>query len=193
VRYKRVLRAGLPLLIVLTTLAACYLSFPPMGGSTWFARDLDHNGQNEIYQLEKGQLTIREGKRLLWQSPRSWTIQSCLTADANNDGAEELLLVLWKKGSFGPSKPMWQEGKDDEYSNHLFLYRPVAGKLKSVWCSSALIHPIIKLEVTDINNDGKNELKVVEGPKAGTAYNLRRHFSQRSTSWVWEGWGFVRI
>jgi poly-gamma-glutamate synthesis protein (capsule biosynthesis protein) len=147
----------------------------------------------ETYQLKKGQLTVQAGDGVLWQSPRQWRIQSCLTADADNDGAEELLLVLWKKGSFGPSKPMWQEGKDDEYSNHLFLYRLVAGKIKPAWCSSALIHPIIKLEVKDINNDGKNELKVVEGPEAGTAYSLRRFFNHHQTEWIWSGWGFAKL
>jgi hypothetical protein len=88
---------------------------------------------------------------------------------------------------------MWLKERDDEYSNHLFLYRLVPGKIKPVWCSSALVHPIITLEVQDINQDGNNELKVLEGPSAGPCYNLRQHFSRRSTDWVWQGWGFDRI
>lgn len=193
-RYKSVIIAGILFLIMaLLILILNFMPFNCTGGSAGFTRDLDDNGQAETYRLEKGHLTIREGERLLWESPKDWSIQSCLTADADNDVAEELLLVLWKNGSFGPSKPMWQKGRDDEYSNHLFLYRLVAGKVKPVWCSSALVHPIINMEVKDINQDGKNELNVLEGPPAGRGYNLRQLFSRHSTSWVWQGWGFVQI
>lgn len=193
-RHRLGVRAGILLFIVsLLVVTVKFMFFQYHGGSAGFTRDLDNNGKIENYLLEKGQLTVREGNRLLWKTSEDWTIQSCHTADADNDGFEELLLVLWKKGSFGSSRPMWQKGKDDAYSNHLFLYRLVSGKIKPVWCSSALVHPIINLEVQDINQDGKNELKVVEGPSAGPAYNLRQQFSRRSTNWVWQGWGFVQI
>lgn len=179
--------------MVVLGLAVCFMIYKPMGETVRLSHDLDGNGGAELYLLEKGRLTVREGDRLLWETPAAWNIQSCLIADADNDGQEELLLVLWKKGSFGSSKPMWQQGPDDEYSNHLFLYRLAGGKMKPAWCSSALVHPIIKLEVLDLNQDGKNELKILQGPLAGRGYNLRQIFSRQSTSWVWQGWGFYQM
>ena len=102
-------------------------------------------------------------------------------------------MVLWKKGSFGPSKPLWGEGPDDEYSNHLFMYLVLEDRVKPVWCSSALDRPIVELEVKDVNQDGKNELQVLEGPEYGPAYALRLVFSHSPSCWVWQGWGFVRV
>jgi hypothetical protein len=179
VKYRPVIIAGL---LIALLVPAVYLLLPDNGGNGSFARDLDRNGQTEIYRLENGHLTIREGDRLIWKTPEDWKIQSCLAADADNDGGEELILVLWKKGSFGSSRPMWHKGIDDEYSNHLFLYRLIAGKMKPVWCSSALARPIIELEVQDIDQDGQNELKVLEG----------RYFSHSYTTWIWQEWGFVQ-
>lgn len=170
----------------------CFPALSRVSGSSRFTCDLDNNGQAETYVLQRGHLIIREGDRLLWESPQEWSIHSCLTADADNDQGRELLLVLWKRGSFGQSKPMWIKETDNQYSNHLFLYRLAAGKLKPVWCSSALTHPIITLKVMDVNRDGKNELKVLEGPPAGPKHSLLYPFGCRSTSWVWQGWGFVR-
>lgn len=158
-------------------------------------RDTDHNGLEETYTLyAHGRVTVEQEGVCLWESPREWEIKSLSVADADRDGKEELLLVLWKEGSFGRSKPMWRKEPDQGRGNHLFVYRLTAGRMKPVWCSSALDHPILQLQVTDVNGDGQQELEVIEGPPADSRlYVLRQLFCRNRTLWQWQGWGFVRI
>jgi hypothetical protein len=156
-------------------------------------QDTDGNGHPEEYRLADNQLQIYENNRLLWQSPDDWDIRQIILADADNDHRTELIMVLWKHGSYGEIKPFWFKGEDEEYSCHLFLYRMRTGKLTAVWCSSALINPIIKMTVADSDNNGLNELHVLEGPPTGFAYPLRQLFQRQETSWIWNGWGFERM
>jgi hypothetical protein len=156
-------------------------------------RDTDGNGYKEQYLLEDHRLQVYENHRLIWRSPQDWKIQQFILADADNDKQTELLMVVWKHGSFGNAKPFWVEGPDNKYSCHLFLYHLRSGKLKSVWCSSALVNPIIEMKVKDSNEDGLNELNILEGPRAGFGYSLRQFFSRHNTLWIWDNWGFKRI
>lgn len=155
--------------------------------------DSDGDGHKEKYLLEGHRLQVFENHQLIWQSQQDWKIQQFSLADADNDKQTELLMVVWKHGSFGNAKPFWVEGPDNEYSCHLFLYRLRSGKLKSVWCSSALVNPIIEMNVEDSNEDGLNELNILEGPRAGFGYSLRQFFSRHHTLWIWDNWGFKRI
>ncbi len=154
--------------------------------------DIDGNGDREKYVLKKQQLQVFENNRLLWYTPEEWQIKQIELADADNNQQTELLLVIWKKGSFGNSKPFWFKGPDDKFTCHLFLYRLRSGKMKEVWCSSALQHPIINLDVKDSDADGLNELNVREGPPAGFAYPLRQLFYHQDTRWIWKDWGFAK-
>lgn len=145
----------------------------------YLTEDTDGNGLEETYTLEDEQLRVNEEKRQLWQSPESWDIKQILLADADNEGQKELLMVVWKEGSFGSSRPMWLEEKDDEYTCHLFVYRLIAGKIQPVWCSSALDRPIKELKAADTDNDGLLELHV------------RENFTT-TTTWQWQNWGFFQ-
>ncbi|MEN6350615.1 MAG: hypothetical protein ABFD08_14615 [Syntrophomonas sp.] len=154
--------------------------------------DIDRNGNQEEYLLKNQQLQVFENNHLIWHTPGEWQVNQIRLADADNNEQTELLLVIWKKGSFGKSKPFWFKGPDDKYTCHLFLYRLLSGRMKEVWCSSALVNPIIKLDVKDTDADGLNELNVREGPQTGFAYPLRKLFSHQNTTWIWNGWGFTR-
>ncbi|MEN6463275.1 MAG: hypothetical protein ABFC94_18145 [Syntrophomonas sp.] len=154
--------------------------------------DIDGNGIREKYLLKDQQLQVFENNRLLWHTPREWQVKQIKLADADNNKQTELLLVIWKKGSFGKSKPFWFKGPDDKYTCHLFLYRLRSGRMKEAWCSSALQHPIINLDVNDNDADGLNELNVREGPQTGFAYPLRQLFFHRNTRWIWNEWGFEK-
>ncbi|NPV92856.1 MAG: hypothetical protein HPY50_18980 [Firmicutes bacterium] len=141
--------------------------------------DLDQDGVPERYVLNDQQLIIA-GEKEIWRSPPEWEVTGFKLADATNDGQGDLLLVLWKSGSFGQHKPFWFKGEDDQYSNHLFVYNLAKGKLHPVWCSSALDQPIIELSVADVDQDGRNEL-VVLGEEGAL------------TTWRWRDWGFHQV
>lgn len=147
----------------------------------------------ETYQLADNQVVVKTDDIVIWQSDPAWKVIDLVLADADNDGQEEMLLVLWKEGSFGASQPMWIEEEDTEYSNHLFVYRLVAGRMKPVWCSSAIEYPILQLQVADYNGDGCQELIVTEGPEAGHFYSIRQMFYKNQTIWQWQEWGFALV
>lgn len=148
------------------------------------SRDTDGNGMAESYQLENHQVTIWEDQQMIWESPAGWKIEQMLLADGDNDGTEELLMVLWKYGSFGEMQPFWHEEEDQAYSCHLFMYRLQAGRMKAVWCSSAL-EPAIKEMRVISENSQPLYLEVRESSKFP--------YPAPHTTWQWQDWGFARM
>ncbi|MEN6391461.1 MAG: VCBS repeat-containing protein [Syntrophomonas sp.] len=156
--------------------------------------DLDRDGLPECYNLAGGHLSISRENRILWESPSTWGVYDCIWGDANNDGQEELILLLWKAGSYGKDKPFWYHGFDAGMSNHLFVYKLVNDRMKPLWCSSALPRPINSLQVVDINNDGKQELVISEG-KYGCLLDEKAPLGTPPSRLVmrWQGWGFYSV
>lgn len=166
--------------------------------------DLDRDGRTESYMLKDKQLSVNQDGQEIWRSPADWQVTAFVLADATNDGQDDLLLVVWKAGSFGRDKPFWIKDDDTRLSNHLFVLNLRQGQLKPVWFSSALDRPIQRLTVRDFNQDGKNELVVQEEPAGeGRAGWIRlRDWILRSpgsaaadttTYWQWQSWGFYRL
>jgi hypothetical protein len=156
--------------------------------------DLDRDGRLERYVLKNKQLTITQEGQEIWQSSAGWQVTAFVLADATNDGRDDLLLVVWKKESFGLDKPFWITEDDQRLSNHLFVLNLIQGKMRPVWFSSALDQPIQALEVKDIDQDGKNELVVQEKRSWLTRIRGRGGSSRESiTYWQWKSWGFDRI
>ncbi len=158
--------------------------------------DLNQNGIVEEYILEKQELTVYEDNKLIWKSPKEYNIDSFALADVNNDGNINLVISLWKYGSFGNAKPFWQQAEQDqEYKNHLFIYSLSEKGFKQVWCSSNLVRPIVEFSITDINGDGLNELVVEEGKykyKYKNIYTLDTKAPTSTNVFEWSEWGFLK-
>lgn len=87
--------------------------------------------------LEKGRLEL-EG---LWRTPWDWSVQDVLCDDINGDGKEELVLLVWKHGSYGKHLPFWVKHNDIRLEQHVFIYQweeSRENKLRALWMSSAL-------------------------------------------------------
>jgi len=148
--------------------------------------DLDNDSVLENYDLENGKLTITENEKMIWQSPSNWWIDDFILADSNNDGVMDINSSLWKSGSFGTSKPFWVKENDMSVKNHFFVLDFSDGLIKQVWGSSNLVEPNCEFKIADVDNDGKNDLVVVEGyysqkPKCDGNY---------VAVWKWNDWGF---
>lgn len=187
-RFLLPVAAVLALLLLAGLLYWKTTNYPPVN----FIIDTDGNGQQENYQLADHRVLICQNGDLIWESPAEWKVTHLVLADADYDGQKEILMVLWKRGSFGSSRPLWLEGPDNDFSNHLFMYRLTSGRIKPVWCSSAIAYPILDLQIIDQDEDGKPELLVTEGPPSGNLYLLRKLFYRNQTLWEWQDWGFVR-
>ncbi|QIB70700.1 VCBS repeat-containing protein [Aminipila butyrica] len=155
--------------------------------------DLNGNGIPEKYVLIDQTLLVIEGKQEIWQSPQGYRVESFALADVDNDGQLNIVISLWKKGSFGKLRPFWHKGENDEYKNHLFVYKLQNHTIKAVWCSSNLDRPILAFDVRDVDGDGLNELVVKEGHYKkiwGQKYTVDEEKPARITVWQWQQWGF---
>ncbi|KUG05364.1 hypothetical protein ASZ90_017254 [hydrocarbon metagenome] len=154
--------------------------------------DLNNDGHIETYILVNHCLKVTENESLLWQSPADWRVVSLVIRDATHDGREDLIMVVWKEGSFGEDIPFWIIENDHYLRCHLFIFNLVGEQVKPVWMSSALHRPIKSLQIKDINGNGKNELIVQEG-----SYSLLSSFinpdDSEPTIWQWKGWGFYLL
>lgn len=168
--------------------AAVYAEDYNIGGivSKKETADLDKDSIPEIYSLKNGSLLIMENSKIVWQSPDNWWIDDFILADSNNDGISDINLSLWKAGNFGSSKPFWVKENDMSIKNHFFIFDFIDDAMKQIWGSSNLDEPNCEFQIADIDNDGKNDLIVIEGdylqkPKCNGNY---------VAVWKWNDWGF---
>lgn len=147
----------------------------------------DNDSIVERFSLKKGRLTISKGLKTIWKSPSDWQIDSYFIADSTNDGNININLSLWKPGSFGTSKPFWVEKNDMSIKNHFFVYSLVDNEIKMEWGSSNLAKPNCEFQLADIDEDGKNDLIVIEGEYQDNASCSGEYIAV----WKWGQWGFV--
>ena len=48
----------------------------------------------------------------LWSSQRDWFVQNVVIKDLDHDGSEEIIMLVWKHGSYGDHRPFWVEKND---------------------------------------------------------------------------------
>lgn len=153
--------------------------------------DLNLDGLMETYHLAHGKLSITQPDSIDWISPPEWDIKSFVLDDVTGDGRAELLMVLWKRGSFGSHKPLWSEQNDNNFSCHLFVYQLINNNLKPRWCSSALDKPIKSLEIKE-DVSGKF-LAVEEGYFSTYCCGHALFLGKIYSNWTWKQWGFYRL
>lgn len=128
--------------------------------------------------LQNGHFELSdEGGAVVWKSDSSWKVQDFLICDIDNDSQDEILLLTWKKGSFGRHLPFWVDKNDTETGQHIYIYEKREqnadkdGFLRASWMSSSL---------QDIINswsfDNKTKLRVT-------------YESDQVQYFSWIGWG----
>lgn len=109
-----------------------------------------------------------------WQSEPGWHVQDFLTGDLDRDGSTELLLLVWRRGNYGSSKPFWVKQNDTRWSQHIFIYDQQNGQFTPQWMSSQLRPQVARWQLYE-----KNQLFILTPD--GT-----------ETLWQWGQWGLVR-
>ena len=113
---------------------------------------------------------------LLWKSNKEWLVSDLLIGDIDRDGDQEVLLLLWKRGSFGLHRPFWLEKDTRRFTQHIFIYDlSLANGLKPVWMSSSLEIPVLDWQL-----DEKNLIHIFD-----TENNV--------SVWGWMSWGLSRV
>ncbi len=124
--------------------------------------------------LNEGMLVL-ETEEAVYRTDEEWITADCFVFDVDHDGYDEVMLHVWKPGSFGDFQPFWMEPDNRrEYSEHLFIYEwdmSRADRLDPVWMSSAM--PVQGREIL-IEEDGLIRILAPDGSETG---------------WCWEDWG----
>lgn len=148
--------------------------------------DLFGDGEMAKIILEDGQIVISQKMREIFKSDPAFDVKEFLIGDFDNDGFDDLVLYLWKKGNYGEALPFWEEENDDSYKFHLFLYTFKDGEMKSRWNSSNLPYINTKTVLADLDGDGENEMILIERP-----YKWGDGMTGESVAvWKWNEWGF---
>lgn len=137
--------------------------------------DLNGDGSDEVIKLANRHASVSGNGVLLWQSDDDWKVADVLVEDINRDGIKELLVLCWKRGSYGEYIPFWEEKNDREYSQHIFIYQSVEDGLEAVWMSSRLKPQVISWKITE---DNLIHIVTDQG---------------EDTVWMWDQWGLERV
>jgi hypothetical protein len=132
------------------------------------AIDLTGDGVPEQVRLAEGQAAVRQDGIEGWRGLPEWQVADLALGDPNGDGRGEILLALWKQDAEG------------EMHSHPFIVGYRAGAYRVLWGGSAVVDPILEVELGDVDGDGIQELIVLEERDAGRAVSV----------WRWHGWGF---
>ena len=91
-------------------------------GVGWREKDIEQNGR--VIRLKNKRVIIEVNGKTTWMSSKDYKVEDLLMSDIDGDGKEELTLLLWKKGKYGQSKPLWEKDKEEDksWSQHIFIY-----------------------------------------------------------------------
>ncbi|MBP3892874.1 MAG: hypothetical protein J6D34_02415 [Atopobiaceae bacterium] len=138
------------------------------------AVDLDRDGREERIELANGRCCVEDASgAVLYKTPGDWHITRVATGDVDLDGANDLLMLTWRRGNYGTSRPFWDTSVDFRMTEHLYVFEMREGRLVPKWMSHELGAPVTDIAATD---EGTVTLTTTDGAR---------------TTWRWEGFGFT--
>ena len=145
----------------------------------------------------------------IWSSPEDILVQDAMICDIDGDGAVEILLLCWKIGRFGASRPFWVEQDEKSWSQHLFVYEYGTDGVTPQWMSSYMGTDVAEMTVSGMPifslagnaddsgmgsalvNIPSNNSSHPSALKAKPVLQFRSPDGSIS-SWFWDSWGFTR-
>ena len=110
----------------------------------------------------------------VWYSPPAMHVTCTFAQDLDDDGVQEVVALVWRRGSYGSSHPFWVE-PDHDLGQHVYVMWWDGQALQQRWTSSAL-HA--QVAAADMDDAGTLTLTTTKGDK---------------TRWYWDGWGFTLL
>ena len=129
----------------------------------------DVSGQYEI-TLKRRKVKVLYDNSVVWTSSKDIKVQDTLPLDVDGDGADELVLLCWKTGRFGTSKPFWVEEDEKTWSQHIFVYTCNGETVKPKWMSSYIGVDVVTMSMKDRSEPpaGRAVQTVIDGQQAGS-------------------------
>lgn len=168
------------------------------GWVTWEnATFYDAAGECEV-MLSHKRAMARQNETVIWTSPADMKVQQALSGDIDNDGVNELILLGWKVGRYGRSKPFWVKKDERKWSQHISVYEYGPGKIKPKWMSSYIGQDVTRMAVGSRGAGsvtGQN--KAESDGKLPDRKNQRKRLLLTApdgmvSSWFWDSWGFTK-
>lgn len=140
----------------------------------------DASGQFET-TLSHHKVSVRQNGSVIWTSPKGLRVQQALSCDIDNDRQDELVLLCWRIGRYGKSKPFWVEENERKWSQHIAVYEYNEGNVRTKWMSSDN-----GFEVQEIAGMSRT---IGEHPQNRLLLTDR---TGKVTCWFWNTWGFTK-
>lgn len=132
-------------------------------------------GEPEEITLERRTVTVFDQGEAVWQSDREIRVQDVLWGDIDHDGAKELMLLCWKRGRYGDSRPFWVKEDEKSWSQHIYLYDWTDGEIRPIWMASD-----IGMDAVSWSFDDSSRLVITD--RNGT-----------QSAWDWLSWGLSKL
>ena len=140
-------------------------------------RFYDTSERYEAVLAHKEVKVCRDGT-WIWTSPKGLMVQQALSCDIDNDRQDELILLGWRIGRYGKSRPFWVEQNERKWSQHIAVYEYDEDTLKPKWMSSYIGVDVAHMAVN-----------IVECPQNKLFLTDRKGMVSR---WFWDSWGFTK-
>jgi hypothetical protein len=173
---KMLLTAAAAAVLAAAAAALClYLDgfFLP-GWIEWKDGNIPVSGE-ETLVLEGRTAKLAKAGAVLWRQDAGVRTQDALVCDLDRDGQKELLLLCWKRGRYGKSRPFWVTRDEITWSQHIFIYKLTAAGAKPVWMASDI---------------GLDAASWTFGEKARLVITDKKG---KKTAWDWLSWGLTNI
>ena len=134
--------------------------------------DLEKDGSQETIGLHNRNVSVSRGGKTIYSTPLLWRVSNVFTEDLDRDGNTEIIMIVWKHGSYGRHRPFWIKRDTIAFSQHVFVFNMREGELKAVWMSSDMGSSAWKAE---FDENSLLHLFYTDGYER---------------IWRWEDWGF---
>ncbi len=106
------------------------------GWITWENETLQDADQQYEIVLAHRKVQVWQNDHVIWTSPKRLKVQQAQVNDIDNDGQDELILLCWRIGKYGRSRPFWVEHNEQRWSQHIAVYECNGEKVKTKWMAS---------------------------------------------------------
>lgn len=141
----------------------------------WQKAEISSESGADVH-LSRKQITVKNDNDLFWQSGNDIKVQNVLICDIDEDNEDELMLLCWRRGRYGGSRPFWETQEDENtWSQHIYIYDLSENEVTPIWMAS-----YIGIDVKDWSFSREERLIITA--RDGTV-----------TRWNWVSWGLERI